>query len=136
MVEPGCEYRPLAPGILQVFAVGMFQKASVPGPARVKEAHSVPCTRPLHLSSLWGCIFSTKAIWEAACPAVRGSGSPQLCVHCPVVLSAQRGQLCSTRVPGSATHAGAGFGLFSESGCPNYGGGWGTFPFSNRNKTI
>lgn len=132
MVEPGCEYRPLAPGILQGFAVRMFQKASVPGPVRVKEAHSVPCTRPPASLQSLGLHFLHQGNLRGSLPGPWPARHS--CVHCPAVPSAQWGQLCSTGVPGSRTHAGAGFGLFSETRCPNYGGGWGLFHFQIETK--
>lgn len=49
----------------------MFQKAPVPGPVGVKEAHLMALAQGLQcLSSLRVCIFAIKEIWEAACRAV------------------------------------------------------------------
>lgn len=106
MVEPGCEYRPLAPGILQGFAVGMFQKASVPGPVRVKEAHSVPCTRPpaslqslglhfLHQGNLRGSLpggrgrLATAVFTVLQCPPPSGASCAALGCQDPAHMQAQ-----------------------------------------------
>lgn len=53
----------LAPEILQVFAVGastsgMFQKASVPGPVGVKEAHLMALQKASNVSPVSGFVFS------------------------------------------------------------------------------
>lgn len=54
---------PLAPEILQVFAIGsstsgMFQKASVPGPVGVREAHVVALQKASSVSPVSGFVFS------------------------------------------------------------------------------
>lgn len=89
------------------------------------------------LSSPWVCVFSIKETWEAACRAVCGSRSPQLCVRCPSVLAARREQLCSARVPGSATQAGCGLVCFLNLGVL---GRWDensfSVSFSKKNETM
>lgn len=113
MVEPGCEYRPLAPEILQVLAVGastggMFQKASVPGPVGVKGAH----WRTLHKASSVSPV-SGFALSPSGTPGRQPAGLFVGAVGHRSVSSVPQGCLPAVQ---PWTHAGQGFGLFPESG--------------------
>lgn len=107
MVEPGCEYRPVAREILQVLAVGastggMFQKASVPGPVGVKGAH----LRALHKASSVSPV-SGFASSPSRTPGRQPAGLSVRAVGHRSVLSVPV-SLCSTGVPGQPhTQAGA-----------------------------
>lgn len=91
MVEQGCGYRPLAPEILQRFAVGtstsgMSQKASVPGPVGVK-GHLLALHRDCSVSPVSGFVLSPPRKSGRQPAGVCGSRSPR--GACPSALTAR-----------------------------------------------